>query len=333
MNNTFSTYYTVYDRPAWVYNPYTGEKVTSGQHIWYIVDSCLTRNFRKFVIMDVIGVLGLIALFTTLLIHPSLTLGIERMEAHYSTFPDSAQVDYYRNTLYDYEAEFYDEALDAMLRCKDGIDAPKGMSKSDVMKIIESVKMDHPEIFWTARWVVHGFNGNCGVIFEYIITDPEEITRKANDYEQIAYNVIYDFASDYDPDSNEYKSELAKYLYGWVCENASYVSDSGNGYDQTIMGVFEGNGCVCAGYSRAYKYLCDKAGIPCYYVSGSTSKMSRDSTHAWNIVAIDGEELHYVDVTWGDDDESNIDWCWYTEDETTFEKSHKAISLDVNDIC
>lgn len=49
---------------------------------------------------------------------------------------------------------------------------------------------------------------------------------------------------------------------------------------------------VCAGYSKAFKYLCDKVGIECKVVNG----VAFGGAHVWNVVTIDGNN-YIVDVT------------------------------------
>ena len=58
--------------------------------------------------------------------------------------------------------------------------------------------------------------------------------------------------------------------------------------------------CVCEGYTKAYSYLLDRAGILNYYCS------SRVLKHIWNIVYIDGEKYH-IDVTWDDPTYNNAE--------------------------
>ncbi len=51
---------------------------------------------------------------------------------------------------------------------------------------------------------------------------------------------------------------------------------------------------VCAGYARAFQYILQQLGIPCYYCTGFAGE-----SHAWNIVMLDGE-FYNVDTTWDD---------------------------------
>ena len=74
-------------------------------------------------------------------------------------------------------------------------------------------------------------------------------------------------------------------------ENGEYVRD-----DYTAYGVLVDHKAVCDGYSLAYKYLCNLAGVECYKVA------SDEMQHAWNMVVLDGEPYHVElindDVPW-----------------------------------
>lgn len=59
--------------------------------------------------------------------------------------------------------------------------------------------------------------------------------------------------------------EMAAYLYQYVIEHAEYES---NERDQQMDSFFLQGKSVCAGYSKAYQYLMEKAGIPCTTLSG-----------------------------------------------------------------
>ena len=74
-----------------------------------------------------------------------------------------------------------------------------------------------------------------------------------------------------------------------------------NQCEQDITGVFLLRQSVCGGYSKAFQYLCKKAGIKCTYVLGMT-----DQLHAWNLVELD-DKYYWIDATWGDsfDSEGN----------------------------
>ncbi|MCM1165099.1 MAG: hypothetical protein NC299_05600 [Lachnospiraceae bacterium] len=63
----------------------------------------------------------------------------------------------------------------------------------------------------------------------------------------------------------------------------------------SIVYVFDNDpstNVVCAGYARAFQYLCALGGIECHYVTGSIDGES----HAWNIAVLDGES-YFADLT------------------------------------
>ena len=68
-----------------------------------------------------------------------------------------------------------------------------------------------------------------------------------------------------------------------------------------LDGGFGTGGPVCEGYARAFKVLCDAAGIPCVLVDGYAKNSANENgeAHMWNYVQVDGS-WYAVDVTWND---------------------------------
>ena len=94
------------------------------------------------------------------------------------------------------------------------------------------------------------------------------------------------------------------YFKNKICELVKYDTASNN--DQIkgkikagnnpwqMVSVFDNNtstNVVCAGYSKAFKYLCDRAGIECKVVNGVCG-----GAHVWNVVTLEGKN-YIVDVT------------------------------------
>ena len=62
----------------------------------------------------------------------------------------------------------------------------------------------------------------------------------------------------------------------------------------------EENCAVCDGYSYAYEYLLQKAGIRSTIVAGRAGETEETAgSHSWNLVELDGE-WYEVDTTWDD---------------------------------
>ncbi len=73
---------------------------------------------------------------------------------------------------------------------------------------------------------------------------------------------------------------------------------------------------VCAGYARAFKYLCDLSKfrsnwIDCQIATGLAYADDPNSSHMWNIVRMDDGLNYLVDPTWMDDDSDSVDTDWF----------------------
>lgn len=98
--------------------------------------------------------------------------------------------------------------------------------------------------------------------------------------------------------------QTVQYFHDYVVLNCSYSSD-GEYYDDAYGALVDGS-AVCEGYARAFKYLCDKASIPCELVIGYT-----DVEHMWNVVQINGNWYH-IDLTWDDPKNKDGDYISYS---------------------
>ena len=89
--------------------------------------------------------------------------------------------------------------------------------------------------------------------------------------------------------------EKAELLYSYITENVRYdqryYSAPGSlPYEsRTATGALRDKLAICGGYSHALKLLFERAGIPCWSISGS----SRGENHMWNIAQLDGQWLWF----------------------------------------
>ena len=76
-------------------------------------------------------------------------------------------------------------------------------------------------------------------------------------------------------------------------------------YSQSAYSALVLHSSVCAGYARAFQYLMQKSGIPCYYCMGTADNEvvaatgGTETSHSWNIVRT-GISYCNVDVMWDD---------------------------------
>ncbi len=132
------------------------------------------------------------------------------------------------------------------------------------------------------------------------------------------------------PSGTDYEKEL--YIHDTLIELCDYGSQD---YEAdptvlTIYGALVRHQPICEGYARAAQYLLEKAGIPSYLVIGRAHSSSldgntREETHMWNVVTIDG--LNYnLDLTW--DDLTNIK----NQETISKDPSHMYFNLSTDEI-
>lgn len=139
------------------------------------------------------------------------------------------------------------------------------------------------------------------LVYKYITGDKTGFTSSEASAERLAKSVS-EFLNNYITDEmNEYEKELA--IHDFLVQNVSYSNvKKKEGYRSPkyhSYGALVDHQAVCQGYSEAFELLCACCGLKCYVVTGSATNDKGTSSHAWNMVLIDGNWYH-VDVTWDD---------------------------------
>lgn len=116
----------------------------------------------------------------------------------------------------------------------------------------------------------------------------------------------------------DYDKALA--LHDVVCANLVYDNSQSREWIHTAYGAFVNKYAVCDGYSKAYQYLLNKAGIDSHIAIG----WSKGEGHAWNLVKLDGE-WYYTDVTW-DDSEYGIFYEYFNITTELLKEDHELDS-------
>ena len=158
----------------------------------------------------------------------------------------------------------------------------KPVKLEDLSPALYAFMYDFPESYW--MWNYRYRIGDNGKVTELEFIVPEDLESKWAQVDAIANNVVAAVA-------NESDYNKLKYFYEWIINWTEYQE---NECDQDYTGVFLLKQSVCAGYARAFQYLCKKAGLKCTTVRGQTNE-----SHAWNLVELNGQ-YYWVDVTWGD---------------------------------
>lgn len=177
-----------------------------------------------------------------------------------------------------------------------------GLLLRQVELAIDSVRRDAPEVFWISlgsygiEWngTRESGQGTLTVDMGYCLS-PDEVAAMEAQLETVIGGILSQAPSD--------PALAAVYFHDWIVENTVYASDlmepqadmQGYEYGFNIDGVFLQARAVCEGYSKAFKLLCDRAGIPCRTVYG----VADGENHSWNYVELKGQ-WYLVDSTWDD---------------------------------
>lgn len=205
-------------------------------------------------------------------------------EAPYVISAESCQ--YYYEQLSDDQKKIYDKLKEECLKFHSNVRL-NHMSLNDVTIASYALSMDYPSLFWTSEYT-YKLIGN-DFVTEIIYSIPENAYEELLAIEKIVEQINIEMNSL--SIDNDY--EKLKFFYDWIIEHTEYESNS---YSQDMRSVFLKNSSVCAGYSRAFQYLCEKSNMECTYVPGY---VKNNEKHAWNLVKL-SDQYYWVDVTWGD---------------------------------
>lgn len=191
----------------------------------------------------------------------------------------------------------------------------KTVSASDVKIAFEAVIGDHPEMFWLETGYSSKYltNGQCVEIDLKYNSTADDLESAKQRFDAAAQNLITGAAS---LDSN-YEKE--KYVHDALASAVTY--DLTADMNQSAYSALVNGKSVCAGYARAYQYLLQQLGIPCYYCTGYSG-----GDHAWNIVKLE-DGYYNVDVTW--DDAAAIRYDYFNKTDADFASTHIRQNLSV----
>lgn len=201
-------------------------------------------------------------------------------------------------------------AKDAYAMIYDGIAAgetniklPGGMSADDVKEAFNMVLLDHPELFWVRTDFNYSYVEVTGAVtsaqfnFYDFASTPEKLAQAKRDFDSAAGAII--------AGAKRYDTAAEKELYIHDAINNSCEFDVNAQYSQSAYSALVTHRSVCAGYARAFQYLMQKSGIPCFYCMGSADGEAvaatggTETSHSWNIVRT-GITYCNVDCMWDD---------------------------------
>lgn len=187
---------------------------------------------------------------------------------------------------------------------------------SEIRDIICAVYNDHPELFWmnTAYVCKYDKNKICAELELDFNETADNLTDASAEFNNTVNNLltqVQNLGSDYEKEKRVHDILIDKITYR-----------TGAKMNQSAYSALVNEETVCAGYARAYQYLLQKLGIPCYYCTGFAGE-----DHAWNIVALD-DGYYNVDVTW--DDTPGGEYDYFNQTDQDYANTHVRRELSVN---
>lgn len=220
---------------------------------------------------------------------------IESIEPYLSSLSSLSMHDtFYYNNLSDEEKGVYNQIYNIFINKLDYTEV-NSSDYDKVSNITHKVMFDHPELFYISKNLYRiPEDGNIQVTGKIEMTEDEieDYIVKLKEYTSEAMNGL-------DSISIESQYEIALHFYDYIIENAEYNKESP--YNQNLASVLDGE-TVCLGYSKMFKFLCDRVGIKNIIVVG----YAEGESHAWNLVELDGSWC-YIDLTYGYSHRKNIE--------------------------
>lgn len=186
---------------------------------------------------------------------------------------------------------------------------------SEIKNAIMAVYNDHPELFWLNTAFVCKYDKDkiCAELELEFSIPRDEFPKASAQF----YNTVNSMLTQVENLSN-YEKELRTHDY--LIAKIEY--DKGAAMNQSAYSALVEGKSVCAGYARAFQYLMQRMGIPCYYCTGFAGE-----DHAWNIVALE-DGYYNVDVTW--DDTPGGEHDYFNKSDQDFESTHVRRDLSIN---
>lgn len=187
---------------------------------------------------------------------------------------------------------------------------------SELKNVVMAVYNDHPELFWlnTVFTCKYDQNKICAELALEFNMTKEELATASSEF----FNITNDLLTQVENLGTPYEKE--RRLHDVLIGRIEY--EKGADKNQSAYSALVEGKSVCAGYARAYQYLMQRLGIPCYYCTGFAG-----TDHAWNIVALD-DGYYNVDLTW--DDTPGGEYDYFNKTDKEYAKTHVRRDLSVN---
>ena len=191
----------------------------------------------------------------------------------------------------------------------------QALTVAQIRNVFSAVYNDHPELFWLDT-AYSGKFSRTGELIEIKLQfnrTADNIEASRMEFEQSANEIL----SQATGLSTDYEKE--RFVHNALISAITYQLSAP--MNQSAYSGLVSDLTVCAGYARAFQYLMQRLGIPCYYVTGYAGE-----NHAWNIVKLE-DGYYNVDLTW--DDTPGAEYEYFNKTDQDFAATHIRKELSI----
>lgn len=202
---------------------------------------------------------------------------------------------YYYSKLSEEEKSICDIVISAIHNYERQVVFDSPVQSETFTNIFDVVQRDFPEIFYVDinHTTMYTKGPKSTILVEYLY--PQNTIMQ---YQKRVKTVVDSIIT---PElMKKTKAERELYIYDMLVRNVTYATHMSVRENYNIIGPLVKKIGVCQGYSRTFQLLCEKAGILCLSVHGSSTQPQStvDVSHAWNMVQLSETERYQVDATW-----------------------------------
>lgn len=200
---------------------------------------------------------------------------------------------YYYTRLSEKEKAAYRSIYETWIKADDRVWI-KGNFTMDIQCVMHALFLDNPELFFVDNGQISFVKSVLGwEIQGNFYWKGRELESKKQEMERAARSFLQGLQSITDKEAKF--QNLQRQLTAQVTYNQAHMGEKQN---YTIYGALCRKTAVCEGIAKAYKYLCDQAGLRSLVIAGNAvNGRGLEEGHGWNIIHTDTAKAH-VDVTW-----------------------------------
>lgn len=170
----------------------------------------------------------------------------------------------------------------------------RSLSGNDIAAVFSALNLDNPGMFWPDYYHLSYLTSISGCTalpsYFYEKQEKEQLCAQLHRWTEHVCSQI---------PSGLPEVDKVWMIYDYLARRVDYKNDEPS-LSNTVIGPMKKNyhASVCEGTAKAFKLLCEKAGIACIVMTGNASPSGSDTgPHAWNMVRL-GNVYRHVDATW-----------------------------------